>query len=314
MYSIERNLVKNRRLDRYQFAKLHTFETCARHLSFAIAAEELCITPSAVSHQISRLEHELGFQLFKRYHRRIELTYEGKKLFHTLQQSFDMLNKEIFDIRHQEISGELIIYARPSLAQSWLVPQLAGFAQKYPYITLNMLTGNETINFERYKVDLAIYYDDLYDEKLHHYKLMSESIIPVCSPDYAQKYSLHQNTDSLKKCTLLHDGQAWSNHSDFEEWQSWFEYFQLPFKVTDIPSMMFDRSDLALTAAIHHMGIAMGRKHLIEPYLPTHQLIMPFPQLEKRCQQCYYIVTPYMNSPKINAFITWLKNTSSFIN
>lgn len=91
MHNIGQFLSKNRKIDRYQMAKLHTFEVCARHLSFAMAAEELCITASAVSHQINKLEEELGFLLFKRFHRRIELTYDGEKLFHTLQRSFDLL-------------------------------------------------------------------------------------------------------------------------------------------------------------------------------------------------------------------------------
>ncbi|MFZ7173323.1 DNA-binding transcriptional regulator DsdC [[Pasteurella] aerogenes] len=309
MHNIGQFLSKNRKIDRYQMAKLHTFEVCARHLSFAMAAEELCITASAISHQINKLEEELGFSLFNRFHRRIELTYDGEKLFHTLQRSFDLLNKEIFEIRNQEITGELIIYARPSLAQSWLVPKLASFIQQYPYIKLNLFTGNETVNFDRYKIDLAIYYDDLYDENLQCYELMSESIIPVCSPEYAKRYALLNNPENLAKCTFLHDGQAWSYHSDFEEWQSWLNYFHYDLPLAQIPSVIFDRSDLALTAAVNHAGIAIGRKHLISPYLKTEQLITPFPTLEKNCLQRYYVVTPYIHNQKINVFVEWLRKS-----
>lgn len=307
MHNIEQYLYKNRKIDRYQLAKLHTFEVSARHLSFAIAAEELCITPSAVSHQINKLEDELGFSLFKRFHRRIELTYDGEKLFHTLQYSFHLLNQEIFEIRNQEITGTLTVYARPSLAQSWLVPKLAGFMHKYPYITLNILTGNEMINFDRYKVDLAIYYDDFYDESLQHYELMPESIIPVCSPYYAEKYQLIENQENLPNCTVLHDGQAWNHNSDFAEWQSWLDHFHVNLSLKQTQKMIFDRSDLALQAAVNHIGIAMGRKQLIMPYLASKQLIAPFPHMEKPCSQRYYIVTPYIQNPKITLFIEWLK-------
>ncbi|MFY1027010.1 DNA-binding transcriptional regulator DsdC [Actinobacillus seminis] len=308
MRNIHQYLYKNRRIDRYQLAKLHTFEVCARHLSFTLAAEELCITASAVSHQIHKLEEELGFLLFKRFHRKIALTYEGEKLFHTLKQVFEAVNKEVFEIRQQEISGELTIYVRPSLAQSWLVPKLAGFYQKHPFIQLNILTGNEIINFERYKIDLAIYYDDLYDKNLQHYELMSESIIPVCSPKYAKQFHLYENPENLCYCTLLHDGQAWNHTSDIEEWLCWLNHFQLKIDLTHQQSMIFDRSDLALTAAINHIGVAMGREHLIAPYLEKAALITPFQSLKLPCLQRYYVVTPYIQLPKVNTFVRWLKS------
>ncbi|QEH09736.1 DNA-binding transcriptional regulator DsdC [Histophilus somni] len=312
MYNIEQKLRKNTSIDRHQLAKLHTFEVCARYLSFSMAAEELCITASAVSHQITKLESDLGFQLFKRSHRRIILTEEGIQLFHTLQHSLKLLNKEIFEIRNQEISGTLTIYARPSLAQSWLIPAIAGFNQKYPFITLNILTGNEVIDFNRYKVDLAIYYDDLYSENLHHYELMPESVIPVCSPEYAEKHKLYGNPKSLEHCLLLHDGQAWHYNSDFEEWESWLTYFNYSLNLNQVQSMVFDCSNLALTAAINHIGIAMGRKQLITPYLVNDQLITPFKGLEKPCNQRYYIVTPYKHNQNIHTVIHWLKKHMTF--
>ncbi|MCZ5716394.1 LysR family transcriptional regulator, partial [Escherichia coli] len=90
----------------------------------ALAAEELSLSPSAVSHRINQLEEELGIQLFVRSHRKVELTHEGKRVYWALKSSLDTLNQEILDIKNQELSGTLTLYSRPSIAQCWLVPAL----------------------------------------------------------------------------------------------------------------------------------------------------------------------------------------------
>lgn len=304
---------RNKTLSRYQLAKLHTFETTARHQSFALAAKELCITPSAVSHQINQLENELGFKLFNRYHRRIVLSTEGKKLFNTLQKFLHKLNQDVLDIKNQEISGQLTVYCRPSIAQCWLIPRLHKFARKYSYITLNILTGNEFIDFNRHRIDLAIYYDDRRYDDLFCCELMAETIVPVCSPLYAEKHQLCNNINNLPHCTFLHDSQAWEYNSHFAEWQYWAHKNDLHYDFTQFKSILFDRSDLAILAAENHMGVAMGRKCLITPFLVNNQLIMPFPHLSQQCQQRYYVVTPFQSTPKVNTFIEWLKTETMIL-
>lgn len=107
---------RNRLLNGWQLSKLYTFEVAARHQSFALAADELSLSPSAVSHRINQLEAELGIQLFVRSHRKVELTHEGKRVFWALKSSLDTLNQEILDIKNQELSGTLTVYSRPSIA------------------------------------------------------------------------------------------------------------------------------------------------------------------------------------------------------
>ncbi|MCX8641152.1 MULTISPECIES: DNA-binding transcriptional regulator DsdC [unclassified Gilliamella] len=302
-------LTKNRLINRYQLAKLYTFESAARHLSFSLSAEELCISPSAVSHQIQKLEQELGFKLFKRFHRRIELTHDGKHLFDVVRKSLRNLNQEILEISNQEISGILTIYARPSFAQGWLVPKLPDFARHYPYITLNILSGNEVTNFSRHRIDLAIYYDALLYEELNYDFLMSETIIPVCSDFYAKKHNLYNNVERLSNCTILHDSQAWEYDSNCDEWMGWANHYSLPFDFNDIPKIDFDRSDLATTAAINHGGVAMGRRKLIGKLLESGELITPFPEMEMLCKQRYYILRAQAKyNPKADIFIKWLKS------
>lgn len=290
----------------FQLSKLITFEVAARHESFALAAEELFLTPSAVSHQINLLEKELNIKLFLRLHRKVELTNEGKRVFLALQFSLDYLNTEIKAIQNQALAGSLTIYARPSIAQCWLVPKLSSFTECYPFIQLSILTGNENVNFQRTGIDLAIYFDNQPSFQLDYQYLMDEHIIPVCSPEYAAKFNLMGNLSNLMHCTLLHDCQAWSNGTGTDEWNSWAIHFNA--HIDSSAGISFDRSDLALIAAKNHLGITMGRKRLVEKEIERGELVMPFPEMYLRCDQHYYVASLKDRKwPKIDAFIDWLK-------
>ena len=290
----------------FQLSKLITFEVAARHESFALAAEELFLTPSAVSHQINLLEKELNIKLFLRLHRKVELTNEGKRVFLALQFSLDYLNTEIKAIQNQALAGSLTIYARPSIAQCWLVPKLSSFTECYPFIQLSILTGNENVNFQRTGIDLAIYFDNQPSFQLDYQYLMDEHIIPVCSPAYAANFNLMGNLGNLMHCTLLHDCQAWSNGTGTDEWNSWAIHFNA--HIDSSAGISFDRSDLALIAAKNHLGITMGRKRLVEKEIESGELVLPFPEMYLRCDQHYYVASLKDRKwPKIDAFIDWLK-------
>lgn len=293
-----------------KLARLYTFEVAARRASFAEAAAELALTPSAVSHRISQLENELGIKLFTRGHRRIELTREGERMYAAMSSSLEFLNREVQSIKNQEFAGRLAVYCRPSFAQSWLTPKIADFLDKYPLIELVIYTGNEAIDLQKMGADLAISFDAAKPERFHQEYLMDESIVPVCSPRYAERYSLYRQPENLANCRLLHDRQAWSTHSGDDEWKLWATHFGL-----DIGSTLateFDQAQLAVTAATHHAGVAMGRKKLLSQKLASGELILPFPQHELRCEQHYYISTHADKRwPKIEAFIAWLKETAA---
>ncbi|MGY5392149.1 DNA-binding transcriptional regulator DsdC [Acinetobacter sp. NigerLNRRAM0016] len=290
----------------FQLSKLYTFEVAARHQSFALAADELCLTPSAVSHQINQLEKELQLQLFLRLHRKVELTSEGQRLFIALQSSLEHLNHELNAIQNQALAGSLTIYARPSITQCWLIPRLQDFMQQYPLIELSILTGNDTVNFQRTGIDLALYFDHQPAANLNNQYLMDEQIIPVCSPAYAKKMNLIGHVPQLQDCTLLHDSQAWNNGTGTEEWQSWAHHFGVDLDTSK--GMQFDRSDLAVLAAKQHLGICMGRKRLVQSELERGELITPFPEMLMACEQHYYLASAQGRLlPKVEVFVTWLK-------
>ena len=300
---------KNEFINRYQLSKLHTFESAARHLSFALAAEELCISPSAVSHQINKLEEELNFKLFERFHRRITLTHDGKNLLTVVKKSLNILNQEILDIKNKDVAGGLTIYSCPSFIQEFLIPKLSQFTDYYPYITLNIISGNKAINFSQYPIDLAIYYDSLHYDELACEHLISETILPVCTPSYAHQYNLYNNPENLKNCVLLHHNHNKLLDFGFDEWQSWANHFSLSIDFNKIQNMLFDRSDHSVTAAINNAGIAIGRKQIIAKYLDSGQLVAPFADLEAPCTQRYYICKSLEKyNPKADIFIQWLKS------
>lgn len=306
MYTEENYLSRNKLLSGYQLSKLHTFEAAARHGSFALAADELALSPSAVSHRIGALEEELGFKLFQRFHRKVALTAEGQRVFWALKSSLEFINQEILEIKNQELSGSLTVYSRPSIAQCWLVPRLADFSRQHPQIELNIMTGNENINLHGYGIDLTLYFDDKTPARLAIHPLMDEYMVPVCSPEYAEQHRLWNSPDNLQHCRLLHDRQAWGHDSEADEWRSWAEQSGLSL-ATCQSNMGFDRSDLAIIAAMNHAGVAMGRKRLVSKRLVRNELVAPFPAMEVRCAQRYYLATlPNRQCPKIQAFIDWI--------
>ncbi|MCW8328447.1 DNA-binding transcriptional regulator DsdC [Photobacterium sp. SDRW27] len=306
MYAKNLPLTGNMLLNGYQLSKLHTFEVAARHLSFSMAAEELSLSPSAISHRMNGLEDELGFKLFERFHRKIKLTSEGERIYTALQSSLALINQEVAEIRNNEISGSLTVYSRPSIAQCWLVPKLADFHQRYPSISLDILTGNEYINFNNYNIDLAIYYDNKPPEGLNCEHLMSESIVPVCTREYAEKHDLFDNPSGLEQCTLLHDKQAWDYKSGSGEWHFWAKSFGLK-GLDSCQAIGFDRSDLSIVAAMNHAGVAMGRNTLVNKRVQSGELVKPFPELEVDCLHNYYVVTPNSeHNPRVKVFVDWL--------
>ncbi|GAB2664107.1 DNA-binding transcriptional regulator DsdC [Vibrio panuliri] len=307
MYTKDNIFARNQRINSFQLSKLHTFEVAARHCSFSLAAEELCMTPSAISHRINKLEDELGIALFVRSHRKITLTQEGERIYLALKRTLNELNQEVMDVRSGDISGELTIYSRPSFAQCWLVPRIYSFKQQYPLIELKILTGNENINFQGYGIDAAIYFDEHMPDKMWHKELMGERIVPVCTHHYAQQFDLIDNPTNLHHATLLHDNQAWDYNSHHDEWALWAQQHGIE-DIDDIACISFDRSDLAVIAAMNNAGIAMGRLSLIKKRLLTGELITPFADTALTCAQKYYLVSANPTpSQKLQLFLGWLE-------
>ncbi len=302
-----RGLTKVPKLSGVHLSNLHTFLVAARHLSFARAAQELCLTASAVSHRIARLEEELTLKLFHRLPRRVELTEDGERIFKVMQQTMDTLSEAVQERSAAQVEGQLCFYARPSVAQCWLVPRLSDFIARYPAIQLDVRVGNEPIDYRTRRIDLVLCYSNGEHPGLQSTRLMPERIAPVCSPEYARAHGLMGEPQRLPDCTVLHDVAAWDNVSFDAEWRLWL---QATGNTVELPDrfMTFDRSDLSVLAAINHAGIAIGREQLVRQRVEAGELVLPFGGFIDAVGYGYYLVHPaHPTLPKrLQVLIDWL--------
>ncbi|WP_442113676.1 DNA-binding transcriptional regulator DsdC [Pseudomonas sp. NUPR-001] len=298
------------RLTGAHLSNLHTFAVAARHLSFRLAAEELYLTASAVSHRIAKLEQLLEQRLFERLTRRIRLTAEGERLYQLVQGMLEELEQALQPQSASSLSGALTLYVRPSMAQCWLVPKLADFQQRYPQISLDIRTGNEAVDFRARHIDLALLYGEGVFPGLSSELLMPEHVAPVCSPWYAERHGLINAPQQLQHCTLLHDALAWEHAAYDAEWQHWAGAHSVQ---AHLPSggLTFDRADLCALAASQHVGVAMGRQRLVQPLIEQGQLILPFADFQA-AGQGYYLVYPAREAIplRLQVMIEWLREVS----
>ncbi|PIG30891.1 LysR family D-serine deaminase transcriptional activator [Janthinobacterium sp. 35] len=287
-----------------QFANLHTFLVAARHASFAMAAQELALTPSAVSHRIARLESSLNLRLFERLTRQVKLTLDGERIFAALQIGWDGLQAALAG--GDALTGSVSVHARPSVAQCWLVPRLASFAAQYPDMSIDLRVGNDSVDFRAGQVDLALHYGDGHFPGLASRKLMDEWLAPVCSPRYAREHRLQDAPQHLSSATALHDTLAWPACAPDAEWRLWLDG-QAPEVNLPARSLRFDRADLCAQAAIHHAGVAMGRRQLVQPWVDSGQLVLPFGGFALASSQAYYLVHAARPLPaRVQALLDWL--------
>lgn len=282
------------------------FISASRHLSFTKAAEELCVTQGAISQNIRKLEKELGLSLFHRFTRRIVLTEEGERLLGSLQRSLTDINDSVRSIKSQELNGRLNISSTPSLASKWLATRLKNFSERYPGISVHLRSRNDLVDFETESVDVALYYGGGVHPDLNVTFLMDEELYPVTSKAYADKLSLWDNPQYLKHCLLLHDSQPWPNAQYYSEWKFWMDQMEM----TDVSCQSgysFDRNEIAVKAASQGVGVAIGRKRLIQMDINAGNLVAP---IDGRisAEQAYYVVSTHekKDAPRITAFRNWL--------
>lgn len=300
--------------DEAHLVNIRTFVVAARYLSFKAAAHFLYLTPGAVSHRLAKLEEALGFPLFNRLTRGLSLTQEGERLNTICLDAFMRFSEEICtQVGHTSFST-LTLYSHQSIAISWLIPRLADFRAQHPAAQLNLQTGNALMSFNATTlVDIAIYYANSTFTGLCSEKFMDEESFPVCSPDYAAQHNLGENPQQLTDCTLLNDGAAWHFSSPFAEWQEWCQEHDVNIGPRT-STLTFDTSIAAAIAACNHLGVAIGRRHIVQSMLDEHRLIRLFPALPALATGFgYYAVWPRAayQPPKVAAFLDWLRQVGN---
>ncbi len=180
---------------------LRAFEAAARHLSFVRAAEELHVTPAAISQQVRLLEDHLGVSLFRRG-RKLALGDAAAALLPLVSEAFDQIERAMLKVRPSALNNALVVSSPPAFASRWLIPRLEDFQTRHPDIDLRLDATKRPVNFEVEDVDVAIRFGAGNYPGLVAERLMPEAIVPVAAPVLAA--TIH-TPDDLARCTLLED-------------------------------------------------------------------------------------------------------------
>ena len=279
-----------------QLNALKAFEAAARHVSFTHAAEELCVTQGAVSHQVKALESELGIKLFNRERQRLIITDAGREYLVVVRDALDRIAMGTERLVQRQSSGALTVSTSPDFAAKWLVHRLGRFAEAHPGIDLRVSATMHHVDFAREDVDIAVRHGDGHWPGLHVTRLCAEHLFAVCCPRLGS--DLDRPGDVLR-LPLLH-------LDDRTAWSAWLEAAGVAG--TDaIHGPILNRASMLIDAAVDGHGIALARTTLAAWDLINERLVRPFP-VALALSKSYWIVSPKATAslPKLVAFRNWL--------
>lgn len=281
---------------------LRAFECAARHMSFTRAAEELNVTQTAISHQIRRLEDELGVRLFMRLKDGLALTEEGYAYLPGIRSAFLELRYSTEKLLESSNNSVLTISTLVSVASKWLLPRLPSFREAHPDIDVRISASTEWVDFRKGGIDAAIRYGDGNWPGLRADWLMSDEIFPVCSPRLLTGDKPLNTPVDLAHHPLLQVSGVTAN-----DWNDWLHAAGQPPLTAKGPRLTFDLAMMAVQAAIDGQGVCIGRSTYVDDDLRAGRLVAPF-DLRLKSASGFYLVTPHdqAESKKIVAFRGWL--------
>jgi LysR family glycine cleavage system transcriptional activator len=288
---------------------LRAFEAAARHLNVSRAADERSVTPGAVSQQIQNLEDYVGAALFKRTPKGLLLTNAAQTALPALREAFDRL-AEAASLLTAAVDGRrLTLTAAPSFAAKWLVPRLGKFEEAHPQVDVWLSAGMEVVDFATGEVDLAIRYGSGRYPGLEVMRLLSETVIPVASPELLASNPLNDPSD-LANHVLLHDGSPDADDS-CPDWAMWLAARGIK-NVDGNRGPRFNQSSLVIEAAVNGRGVALAKQTLAQADIDAGRLVAPL-QIATAVDFAYYVVHPKTKGrlPQVKAFVAWLQQESA---
>ena len=285
---------------------LRAFEAAARHMSFSQAADELHVTPAAISHQIHALEHDLGVKLFHRMNRSIELTVSARVLLPGLSEAFAGIQSSVRRLRAHNDTGTLTVTASPSFAAKWLVLRLHRFQEQCFEVDVRISATDNVVDLTKGDFDIAIRYGAGHYPGLEVELLLKNEVFPACSPQLLAKSPALSTPDDLPLHDLIHD-QAIERDPLVPTWPMWLK----AAGVKNIPAatgLSFNNMHLALDAAIAGHGVVLAQSTIAAADLAAGRLVRLF-SLALPDQFAYYILTApgALDRPKVRAFRDWLR-------
>ena len=280
-----------------------SFEAAARHKSFLKAADELNVTPTAISHQVKRLEDYLGQALFVRLNRAVELSAAGAALAAKLAPLFAGLDAAL-DPARQRARSTIVISAMPSLSAKWLAQRLPDFEARHPQWQVRLNVEDRLVDFQSGEVDVALRYGPGKYAGLHARRWMNADVFPVCSPALLKRIALATPPD-LARHTLIHTDVA-SQRGGPPGWADWLRAAGLD-QIDATRGPQFNNIYMALEATLAGHGVALAPAPLVELDLLAGRLVRPLP-MELDNPYSFWIVCPRQNlqDDRIKALTAWL--------
>lgn len=281
---------------------LRCFEAAARLENFSRAAEELHLTPGAVSRAVRLLEDELGIALFDRRSRRVYLNDAGCKLAKAVGQGMDLMRQAISELRVSARQGRRwVLSCEPTLLMRWLIPRWSTFQARHPDINVHLVAGGGPFSFAN-GIDLAIRRDDFpWPNSYHVEPLFAEKVGPVCRADMAAAWFTKKKTGTVIKATAprLH------TRSRLSAWHEWAS--AVGESPPDTTGQTFEHFYFSLQASVAGLGVAIGPWHLVRDDLETGVLTAPLDFVEDGSRYCLFSPEPLRpDSPQAD-LLEWLR-------
>jgi LysR family glycine cleavage system transcriptional activator len=279
---------------------LKTFQVAATRLSFRAAAEELCIAPSAVSHQVKGLEEQLGVALLERGPSSLTLTEASASYLQHMETLFSRLETvtEQLSIRYGRDVVRMNI--PPFFATEMLLPRLLSFLEVQPDTDVHINTQATSLQSHPAEADLSIVVDaaseEIHDHACHN--LFSQTFVPVCSPTLLQRLPIDSVEDPNKHTLIIHEARR-------DGWQRWSQTLGIDLRPKNI--VRFDSMNTAAEAAEHGVGLALVSSRLGNDRFSQGSLVKPFDR-ELETGESYYLILRREDAgrPNVKALTQWL--------
>lgn len=295
-------------MKRYQLPPLdllEAFEAAARHLSFTQAANELSLTQSAVSRQISALESRLGVPLFQRLHRALRLTDAGHQLQIAASAVLQQLQGVTEQIRQGQRQRTVVVTTTPGFAGLWLIPRLSRFTDRHPGVDVRISAGLQLAQLERDGIDIAIRYSPAARVDAQAIRLFGEVMTPVCSPALRKQASRPlRRPEDLQYHTLMHTEPH--GKPEVPEWGLWLRAMGIEH-VKPAGALHFSDYDQMIQAAVRGQGVALGRLPLVDELIHSRKLVAPFGHNMASPMGYHLLRSPASEGKaEVNDFVAWL--------
>lgn len=265
---------------------LRGFVAVGRRMSISLAAEDLCLSPSALSKQITKLEESLGVRLLVRGHRSISFTKEGAELFRIANSSLQQLQDVIGEILPNVSWKPVTVTASIGVTSLWLLPRLGTFQSLHPDIDVRVAASNAILDLRAEDIDLSIRYCSSSAPPANSIRLFGESVHPVVSPLL--------RLESITSAEALSDQVLIEFDDPRRPWLQWSTWIAAAgWKIKKPKGVLrFNQYDLVIQAAMAGQGIALGRLELLTRMMMSKQLkILDAPATEPLSDFCYWLVT-----------------------